>query len=356
MPSWGGILKELGETKTPDGKPDFDKVRRKYLARHYQRSKRATIVYATKWTDVDPEVPPNAVSIADGDMQGFMEACYEVEEKQLDLILHSPGGSLEAAEAIVDYLRERFDHVRVIVPHAAMSAATIIACAADEIVMGEHSSLGPIDPQFILNTALGKRVAPGQAILDQFDLAKKEVADNAKVLAAWAPMLAQFGPDLLVQCSNLTKLSHDLVQEWLEKYMFRGAEGAAEKGRAIADWLADHNSFKSHGRHIPRHDLEAKGVKIVHLEADVAQQDDVLSIFHAVNHTFTNTGAVKIIENHKGNAFVTQVAKQVVMVQQGKPPAQPAAQPAGAKPATPAAPGPLEPPFKKKKSFFSFFF
>src|SRR5438874_430873 len=139
MPSWGGILKELGETKAPDDKPDFDKVRRKYLALHYQRSKRATILYATKWTDVDPEVPPNAVAVADGDMQGFMEACYEVEEKQLDLILHSPGGSLEAAEAIVDYLRARFDHIRVIVPHAAMSAATIIACAADEILMGEHS-------------------------------------------------------------------------------------------------------------------------------------------------------------------------------------------------------------------------
>src|SRR5205814_5949831 len=150
--------------------------------------------------------------------------------------------------------------------------------------------------------------------------------------------------------------SHDLVQEWLEKYMFRGDAEAAAKGKAIADWLADHNSFKSHGRHIPRHDLEAKGMKIVRLEADAEQQDNLLSIFHAVNHTLTNTGAVKIIENHKGNAFVTQISKQVVMI-----PQKPGQQQGGAKPAPPAAPAApsapggkaSDPPFKKKKSLFS---
>ena len=72
MPSWGGILKELGETKAPNGAPDFDRVRRKYLARQHQRSKRAVILYATKWTDVDPEVPPDAISISPSDVHGFM--------------------------------------------------------------------------------------------------------------------------------------------------------------------------------------------------------------------------------------------------------------------------------------------
>lgn len=345
MPSWGGILKELGETKLPSGQPPFDHVRRKYLARHYQRTKRAVILYATKWTDVDPDIPPDAISIAESDIQGFMEACYEVAERQLDLILHSPGGPLGPAEAIVDYLRARFDHIRVVVPYAAMSAATIISCAADEIVMGEHSFLGPIDPQFILGTALGKRVAPAQAIRDQFELAKKE-CQNPKLLAAWAPMLSQYGPDLLVQCENATKLSHDLVQEWLEKYMFRGDAEAAKKAAAIADWLADHNFFKSHSRHIPRHDLESRGIKIVHLENDQAQQDDLLSVYHAVTHTFTNTSAVKIIENHKGNAFVNQM--QRIVVKQGPPPPGGAGTSPDPKPPAPSGP---QPPFKKKLPF-----
>lgn len=338
MPSWGGILKELGQTKTAAGLPDFDKVRRKYLARHHERTKRAVILYASKWTDVDPDVPPDAVSIVDADMHGFMEACYDVPEKQVDLILHSPGGSLEAAEAIVDYLRARFDHIRIVVPHAAMSAGTIIACAADEILMGEHSSLGPIDPQFILNTALGKRVAPAQAIRDQFELAKKECQDP-KLLAAWVPMLSQFGPDLLVQCENTTKLSHDLVHEWLEKFMFRGETDAADKARGIADWLADHNSFKSHSRHIPRADLVARKMKVIELEKDPLQQDDLLSVFHAVNHTFTQTSAVKIIENHKGNAFVNQIQKMTMV---------PVQKPTAPSPTIPFV-KPPQPPFPKKK-------
>ncbi len=320
MPSWGGILKELQVTRQPNGAPDFDRVRRKYLAQHHQRTKRAVILYASKWTNVDPDVPPDAISIADADMAGFMEACYEVTEKELDLILHTPGGSLEAAEAIVEYLRARFNHIRVVVPHAAMSAGTIIACAADEIWMGEHSSLGPIDPQFILGTALGKRVAPAQAILDQFEEAKKQCTDP-KLLAAWLPMLSQFGPDLLIQCENLTSLSKALVQSWLEKYMFKGQDHAADRAKSVADWLGDHNSFKTHARHITRRLLADKGVRIIELEGHPEFQDDVLSIFHAVNHTFMNTGAVKIIENHKGNAFVNQVQRAVIAVQQPTPPA-----------------------------------
>ena len=82
------------------------------------------------------ESPPGLVSIGDEDMQAFMEVSQGLEGDGLDLILHSPGGSPEAAEAIVSYLRSRFSHIRVIVPQLAMSAATMIACAADEIVLG----------------------------------------------------------------------------------------------------------------------------------------------------------------------------------------------------------------------------
>lgn len=350
MPSWGGILKELGDNKLPGGMPDFDKVRRKYLVQHHKRTKRAVILYASKWTDVDPDVSPDLISITDADMHGFMEACYEVPEKELDLILHTPGGSLEAAEAIVDYLRARFNHIRVIVPHAAMSAGTIIACAADEVWMGEHSSLGPIDPQFILPTALGKRVAPAQAILDQFELAKKECTDP-KLLAAWVPMLSQFGPDLLVQCANVTTLSQELVKRWLSQYMFKADPATAvDKAKLVADWLGNHNEFKSHSRHIPRRDLAAKGMALVDLESDAQIQDDVLSIFHAVNHTFTGTGAVKIIENHKGNAFVNQI-QRAMLVPGPKPPGGGFPQPPdGKKPNAPMLPP--SPPFQKKKSIF----
>ena len=136
--------------------------------------------------------------------------------------------------------------------------------------------------------------------------------------------------------------------------MFHGKEDAANKAASIADWLANHNAFKSHGRYIPRHDLEAKGMRIVHLEKDPAQQDDVLSVFHALSHTFTQTPAVKIIENHKGNAFVNQVQKVMMLPRPSGPkgPGGGAAGPGnegGGKP--PQPPGDPQPPFKKKIPF-----
>src|SRR5208337_1766644 len=112
---------------------------------------RAVILYASKWTQ-EPNIPPQLLSIVDEDLQGLMEVIHDVSETDLDLILHSPGGSLEAAEAFVLYLRSKFSHIRVIVPQLAMSAATMIACAGDAIVLGKHSFLGPIDPQLMLNT------------------------------------------------------------------------------------------------------------------------------------------------------------------------------------------------------------
>ena len=135
-------------------------------------------------------------SIYEEDILALMEVTSGMSGGNLDLILHSLGGSVEAAESIVSYLRSRFSHIRVIIPHLAMSAATLVACAANEIVMGKHSFLDPTDPQFALSTPLGVRSVPAQAILNQFDKAQRECSDPAK-LSAWLPMLTQYGPDLL---------------------------------------------------------------------------------------------------------------------------------------------------------------
>src|SRR6202049_50078 len=65
----------------------------------------------------------------------------------LDLVLHTPGGLVLAALQIAKAVREHKAKVTIFVPHYAMSGGTLIALAADEIVMCEHSVLGPIDPQ-----------------------------------------------------------------------------------------------------------------------------------------------------------------------------------------------------------------
>src|ERR1700724_3746112 len=69
------------------------------------------------------------------------------DEVPLDLVLHTPGGLVLAALQIAKAVREHKGKVTVFVPHYAMSGGTLIALAADEIVMCGHSVLGPIDPQ-----------------------------------------------------------------------------------------------------------------------------------------------------------------------------------------------------------------
>jgi len=65
----------------------------------------------------------------------------------IDIILHTPGGLVLAAEQIAYALQKHKAKVTVFVPHYAMSGGTLIALAADEIVMDENAVLGPVDPQ-----------------------------------------------------------------------------------------------------------------------------------------------------------------------------------------------------------------
>src|ERR1700716_1822889 len=68
-------------------------------------------------------------------------------EIPLDLVLHTPGGLVLAATQIARAVSKHKGKVTVFVPHYAMSGGTLIALAASEIVMCEHSVLGPVDPQ-----------------------------------------------------------------------------------------------------------------------------------------------------------------------------------------------------------------
>jgi len=150
-------------------------------------------------------------------------------------------------------------------------------------------------------------------------------------------MLQQYGPDLLVQCENVLALSQEIVRNWLATYMFRGELAAEERAGKIAAWLSNHANFKIHGRYINREKLREQGLKILDLEGDKTQQDFVLSLYHATTHTFAQTGAMKIIENHLGSAYINQV--QQIVVQKNPPQS----------PTLPSSGRHEEPPFPKKK-------
>ncbi len=336
MPTWGEILKEF---QTPPNNPDS--IRRKYLSALSRHTGRDVILYSTKWTD-PAGVNPDVISITEEDIQGFMEVVNGLRSTKLDLIIHSPGGSPAATEAIVKYLRKKFPtDIRIIVPQGAMSAGTMLACAGNRIVMGKHSFLGPIDPQFILPYIQGtNRIVPAQAVLDQFELAKKECQNNQN-LGPWLPILTQYGPGLLIECRDAIALSKKLVQDWLKQYMFHGVQRASQKSNFIAKRLAAHKDHKSHSRHLNRDDCRTIGLIIDDLEQDQILQDLVLSIFHASTLTFNMAPVAKIIENHNGKAFI-KLAGMIIPPQLQRLP-QPLQPPAPQPPQSPQSPNPQPP-------------
>jgi ClpP class serine protease len=91
---------------------------------------------------------PVARYIDMNDAEDVMRACEMTDaDVPIDLVLHTPGGLVLAALQIARAVRSRKGKVTVIVPHYAMSGGTLIALAADEIVMAPHAVLGPVDPQ-----------------------------------------------------------------------------------------------------------------------------------------------------------------------------------------------------------------
>jgi len=72
---------------------------------------------------------------------------FTPDDMPIDLILHTPGGLVLAAEQIANAIIKHKGKVTVMVPHYAMSGGTLLALAADEIVMDENAVLGPVDPQ-----------------------------------------------------------------------------------------------------------------------------------------------------------------------------------------------------------------
>lgn len=67
--------------------------------------------------------------------------------RPIDMVLHTPGGLVLASEQIAEALKKHRARVRVMVPHYAMSGGTLIALAADEIILDPNAVLGPVDPQ-----------------------------------------------------------------------------------------------------------------------------------------------------------------------------------------------------------------
>jgi hypothetical protein len=294
MPNWGEILQEV-QKSVVDGKPDFDSVRRKYLGVLHGHTGRNVIAYYSGWLNRPDVKNARLMSITDIDMNGFMSTVNRLDRsKGLDLILHTPGGEINATEAIVNYLRCCFDgNIRAIIPQISMSAGTMIALACKQILMGSHSSIGPIDPQV--------NGAPAHGIKEEFEKATQAFKDNPQAAQVWIPILQKYTPTLLGECDNAIKMAEKIVGDWLETGMLKENP---DKKKQLLDEFGSHSKSLNHGRHFNYQKVQSWGGIADRLEDDPELQDAVLSVHHSFMLTLSSTTAIKIVENHIGSAFI----------------------------------------------------
>ena len=295
MPGFSEIIEEISSENSPHG---FDIVRQRYLQKVAEQRNAHVILYASDFTHTGSVVE-------ESDVHGLMNAVYGLKpDKPLLLILHSPGGSPEAAEGIVDYLHHQFSsqQIHVVVPHLAMSAATMIACAANKIVMGRHSFLGPIDPQIPVGT---NQLIPARAIIEEFESAMNNASQTGFLMR-----LQQYPIGQIQRFRDLEEMSKKLVKSWLARRMLATHPEKEAEAEKIAQYLSDYGNFKSHGRKISSSMAKEKGLEVEMLEEDSVLQDAVLSVFHAWNLTSRHIPTVKIIENYQGRRYVWYQRRQ----------------------------------------------
>ncbi len=237
--------------------------------------------------------------MSERDLESFMDVLKGLKGDSLDLILNSWGGSPDAADMIGSYLRQKFTSIHVYVPLEAMSAATMLACGASEIIMGKHSFLGPIDLQMQFMTPDGPKFCAAQDVLDQFYKIKSDFTENPQ--AFWDGPGARYYPDTIIRCENALSYGQEVAERGLQEGMFRGEDKAAELATKIAADLANHQKHRAHARRLSRTYLEGLGMKIRHLEEDQQLQNQVLTIHHFCSHWFETLGSVsKTLQSSQG--------------------------------------------------------
>lgn len=263
---------------------------------------RPLLIYATKFLDSLPPGAPNFIDISDVD--GFTDLVNSVvNDKKVDILLHSPGGRPDATERIVEILRMKFDEVNFLIPHSAYSAATMLALSGDEILLHQSATLGPIDPQI--------DGIPARSIKRGFENVKEKIRkEGPESLPAYIPLIEKYTIHLLELCDDSEKLSKRLVTEWLKRYMFKNEKNPDWKIRKAVEYFSSYDKHLLHARPLPLSKLNKFKLNIRF--ADNELQELLWEAHILLNGFFAATPFVKLYENSQILSWGRQ--QQVVSV------------------------------------------
>ena len=264
----------------------------------------------------------NLASISYGDLLPINDQLANLNGTKLDLILETPGGSGEVAEDIVHSLRDKYDEIAVIVPGWAKSAGTIMAMAADEILMEPASALGPIDAQI---SRQGK-VFSADALLMGLEKIKSEVEKVGNLNRAYIPILQGISPGELQHAENALQFARRLVTDWLKQYKFSRWEHHSSTGKAvtekereqraneIASKLCNHSLWLTHGRSIKIGNLRDMRLLITDY-AENKDLADAIRRYYALLRMLFETNVYKVFETTSSQIYRFNIQAAVPLPQ-----------------------------------------
>jgi Serine dehydrogenase proteinase len=205
-----------------------------------------------------------AASIERDDIVGFVDMLHNVEKgRDIELMLHTPGGDIDAAEKLITLVRRRVDEssLRVIIPDYAKSAGTLIALGADTIVMSDTSELGPIDPQVVLKDGNGNLIRHSiLSYLDAYETHAEALRRNPNDRAAQI-MLSKLDPATVTQFKAVKDRARKLAEDQLRRGMFRSSSTPGNFTKIASD-LLDTTRWPSHGQMIGWEDAKQIGLSV----------------------------------------------------------------------------------------------
>lgn len=183
------------------------------------------------------------------DIVCFVDLLHNIPSgEDVDLLLHTGGGDIDAAEKLISMVRKRVGtgELRVVVPDYAKSAGTMMALGADSIVMSDTSELGAIDPQIIRTDGSGNRVLHSvKHYLDAYEEYKTTLAQNPNDIAAQV-MLNKLSPETV----RLFKAVMSRARQFAEDQLKRGMMSQRGNWSQAVSTLLENKKFQTHGQPI----------------------------------------------------------------------------------------------------------
>lgn len=203
------------------------------------------------------------------DPDDLSEIIDGVTGDEIDLVLHTPGGSVDAVEKFVTVLRQRRKSYRVIVPSLAKSGGTVIAISSAKIIFGVNSELGPIDPQFVMN---GLGAVPCQFIAN----------DETQ-----PPVIRSLAASAVTRMKQLAK-------KLLSEGMLKGESDP--RLEEVITKLSSSDTYNSHGAVIDYSEAQALGLSAEWLQPDDELWRKVWLLYCCYDHDTKARNIGKLIE------------------------------------------------------------